>query len=138
RRSSDLRVQPALARAVGPQGLRVDALGGSCLGNLLDTDRDLHGGQLYPAVARVWRLEREGRSVRSLLVLLLLSVAVGTAAAQPARVPRLVLPVVGQAMYRDDFGEPRGKLRHQGIDIIPAHKAIASAAEPGTIEFWTT
>ena len=76
--------------------------------------------------------------MRSLLALLLLSLAVGTAAAQPARVPRLVFPVVGQATYRDDFGEPRGKLRHQGIDIIAAQKAIASAAEPGTIEFWTT
>ena len=76
--------------------------------------------------------------MRILLAPLLLSVVVGTAAAQPARIPRLVFPLVGHARYHDDFGEPRGHLKHQGIDILAARKAIAVAAEPGTIEFWTT
>ena len=76
--------------------------------------------------------------MRRLLVVLLLTVCAGTAGARPARVPRLVFPVVGQATYHDDFGEARGRLKHQGIDILAARKAIAVAAEAGTIEFWTT
>jgi len=58
--------------------------------------------------------------------------------AQPRGVPRLIFPVVGQATYYDDFGEPRGRLPHQGIDILAARKAPAVAAEGGTIEFWST
>ena len=51
--------------------------------------------------------------------------------------PRLIFPVVGQATYYDDFGEPRGRILHQGNDILAARKAPAVAAEAGTVEFWT-
>jgi hypothetical protein len=82
--------------------------------------------------------------VRSVLVLItLLSVAVlalaaGTAAAPSKGVPRLILPVVGQVSYYDDFGEPRAGGPHQGIDMLAARRAPAVAAEAGTIELWTT
>jgi hypothetical protein len=76
--------------------------------------------------------------VRKLLVLTFLCVLVGSAAASSERVPRLVFPVVGQASYRDDFGDPRGQGTHQGIDIVAPRKAVAVAAEPGTVQFWTT
>jgi len=76
--------------------------------------------------------------VRKLLVVILACTAVGAAGAQSTRVPRLIFPVVGQASYRDDFGEPRGQGRHQGIDILAARRATAVAAEGGTIQFWTT
>jgi Peptidase family M23 len=76
--------------------------------------------------------------VRSLLALPLVLFAAGGSVAQPQSVPRLIFPVVGQATYYDDFGEPRGRLRHQGIDILAARKAPAVAAEDGTVEFWTT
>jgi len=76
--------------------------------------------------------------VRSLLTLPLVLVAAGGSAAQPQAVPQLIFPVVGQATYYDDFGEPRGRLRHQGNDILAARKAPAVAAEAGMVEFWTT
>jgi hypothetical protein len=76
--------------------------------------------------------------VRSLLALPLVLVAAGGSAAQPQTVPRLIFPVVGQATYYDDFGEPRGRLRHQGNDILASRRAPAVAAEAGTVEFWTT
>jgi hypothetical protein len=76
--------------------------------------------------------------VRKLLMVILLCVAAGTAAAGPQKVPRLIFPVVGPASYYDDFGEPRGQGRHQGIDILAARRAPAVAAEAGTVQFWTT
>jgi hypothetical protein len=77
---------------------------------------------------------------RATLVLVVALLASGAAAAQPAapKVPRLVFPVVGSAGYHDDFGEPRGTGLHQGIDIVAPRKAIAVAAEAGTVELWTT
>jgi hypothetical protein len=83
-------------------------------------------------------LHGERRTVRGLLAILVLPIGIGVAGAKPAKVPRLIFPVVGQASYRDDFGEPRGQGRHQGIDILAARKAPAVAAEAGTIQFWTT
>jgi hypothetical protein len=77
-----------------------------------------------------------GRATLALVVALL---ATGAAAAgQAGKVPRIVFPVVGSVGYRDDFGEPRGTGVHQGIDIVAPRRAIAVAAEAGTIEFWTT
>jgi hypothetical protein len=73
-----------------------------------------------------------------LLVFILASAVVGAAGARTAQVPRLIFPVVGQAAYEDDFGDPRGQGRHQGIDIVAARRAPAVAVEAGTVQFWTT
>ena len=55
-----------------------------------------------------------------------------------AKVPTLVFPVLGDATYTDDFGEPRGQGRHEGNDIMAPKRALALAAEAGTVKFWTT
>jgi hypothetical protein len=67
-------------------------------------------------------------------------VFVGTcAAAGPkGKVPPLLFPVVGAVTYQDDFGDPRGGLRHQGNDLIAAKRAPVVAVEDGTVEYWTT
>ena len=76
---------------------------------------------------------------RATLVLVVALLATGAAAAGRAgTVPRIVFPVVGSVDYHDDFGEPRGTGVHHGIDIVAPRRAIAVAAEAGTIEFWTT
>jgi hypothetical protein len=63
----------------------------------------------------------------------------GAAAASPsAGVPRLVFPVLGAASYSDDFGDARGQGAHQGNDILAPRRALALAAEAGTVKFWTT
>ncbi|HST13906.1 MAG TPA: M23 family metallopeptidase [Gaiellaceae bacterium] len=66
-------------------------------------------------------------------------VAVATCAASGAAkpVPKFLFPVVGAAQYYDDFGEPRGGLKHQGIDLIAARRAPAVAVEDGHVEYWT-
>jgi Peptidase family M23 len=74
---------------------------------------------------------------RALLASIVTFLAAAAAGAAPARVPTLVFPVVGDVQYRDDFGEPRGGLKHQGNDILAARKAPAVAAEGGTVSFWT-
>jgi len=76
--------------------------------------------------------------VRKLLVVIAVCAAASTAVAQSSKVPRLIFPVVGQATYEDDFGDPRGQGRHQGIDILAARRAPAVAAEAGTVQFWKT
>ena len=53
-------------------------------------------------------------------------------------VPRLIFPVVGPTGYTDDFGDARGNGGHQGNDIMAPRRAIAVAAEAGTVEFHTT
>jgi hypothetical protein len=53
-------------------------------------------------------------------------------------VPKFLFPVVGAAQYYDDFGEPRGGSKHQGIDMIAAKRAPAVAVEDGHVEYWTT
>jgi hypothetical protein len=64
--------------------------------------------------------------------------AVGSAGTRGA-VPRLVFPVVGPVSYHDDFGEPRSQgWAHPGNDLMAPRRAIAVAAEAGTIRFWTT
>lgn len=63
---------------------------------------------------------------------------VGTCAAATARVPQLVFPVVGTVDYRDDFGEPRGRLSHQGNDLLGTRRAPLVAVESGTVKYWTT
>ena len=52
-------------------------------------------------------------------------------------VPRLVFPVVGPVSYIDDFGAPRGRLPHQGNDLMGTKKSTVVAVEAGTVTFWT-
>jgi hypothetical protein len=62
------------------------------------------------------------------------------AAAPPkgSGVPRLIFPVVGPVAYTDDFGDPRGALRHEGNDLVAGKRQLAVAVEAGTVGFWTT
>src|SRR5207249_691182 len=56
-----------------------------------------------------------------------------------AAVPdRIVFPVVGTAVFSDDFGSPRAGGGHPGNDILAARHAPVVAAEAGTIKIWTT
>lgn len=68
---------------------------------------------------------------------LLLS-AGAAAAASVAQVPTLVFPVLGDATYTNDFGDPRGQGRHEGNDLMAPKRALALAAEAGTVKLWTT
>jgi len=52
-------------------------------------------------------------------------------------VPQLVFPVVGPVTYTNDFGDPRGRLPHQGNDIMAVKKSLVVAAEDGKITYWT-
>lgn len=82
-----------------------------------------------------------------LLPLLALVLTAGTAAARPpekqaqaqpqAPTKRIVFPVVGRVQFSNDFGAPRGKSAHEGIDIFAPRKALVVAAEGGTVKFWT-
>lgn len=90
---------------------------------------------------------------RGVTLLLLLGLPAGVAAAYPLHPPddpgshakpksaqpkrRIVFPVIGQAQYINDFGAPRAGGSHQGNDIIAPRKALAVAAEAGTVKFWT-
>ena len=53
-------------------------------------------------------------------------------------VPRLIFPVVGPSSYGNDFGDARGNGSHDGNDIMAARRALAVAAEAGTVSFHTT
>ena len=77
-----------------------------------------------------------------MLVSLALALAAGASAANPAPkktgVPTLLFPVAGAATYTDDFGEPRGGLKHEGNDLMAAKRTPAIAVENGKVKFWTT
>ena len=74
-----------------------------------------------------------------LLTAIALLLGAGAAAASPTTgVPRIVFPILGDATYTDDFGDPRGQGGHQGNDIMAPRRALALAAEAGTVEFHTT
>ena len=60
------------------------------------------------------------------------------AASASAAVPRLVFPILGEARWTDDFGDPRGQGGHEGNDIMAPRRALVLAAEAGTVEFHTT
>jgi hypothetical protein len=61
-----------------------------------------------------------------------------SAEAAPRQEP-IVFPVLGPVTYSDDFGDGRADTgRHEGIDILAPRKALALAAEAGTVSFWTT
>lgn len=61
-----------------------------------------------------------------------------SASANAASKPRIVFPVLGPVTYTDDFGDPRAGGTHEGNDIMAPRKALALAAESGTVQFWTT
>ncbi len=83
------------------------------------------------------RLPKARGLATALVVLALPTAAAGGWAQGGSDVPRLVFPVVGEARYGDDFGDPRWQGSHQGIDIIAPRRAVAVAAEAGTVSFWT-
>ena len=79
------------------------------------------------------------RPTTALLTLLALLFGAGVASASPwAKVPTLVFPVLGEARWQDDFGDARGQGGHEGNDIMAPRKALALAAEAGTVKFHTT
>ena len=73
-----------------------------------------------------------------LTVIALLLGAGAAAASTSAPVPRLVFPILGAATYTDDFGDPRGQGAHEGNDMLAPRRALALAAEAGTVKFHTT
>ena len=101
--------------------------------------------------ARVRPFEREPERMgghrttpRGVLLLLCLcgvaaAFAVPGAASRAKAKPQIVFPILGGGVsYQDDFGDPRGTGTHEGIDILAPRKALALAAEGGTVSFWTT
>ncbi len=75
----------------------------------------------------------------ALLTLLMFLLSAGAAAASTsAKSPIIVFPVLGEARWQDDFGDARGQGGHAGIDIMAPRKALALAAEAGTVKFHTT
>jgi hypothetical protein len=67
---------------------------------------------------------------------LALGIAAAAVAAPPGKPPaRIVFPVIGPAQYTDDFGDARWQGRHEGNDIVSVRRALAVAAEAGTVEF---
>jgi hypothetical protein len=81
------------------------------------------------------RLTARG-ALLTLTAFLLAAAGAGTAAA--GKVPTLVFPVLGEASYIDDFGDPRGQGGHEGNDIMAPRRALALAAEAGRVKFHTT
>src|ERR671914_3001835 len=69
-------------------------------------------------------------------VLLALGLAAAAVAAPTGKPPtRIIFPVIGPAQYTDDFGDARWQGRHEGNDIVSVRRALAVAAETGTVEF---
>jgi peptidoglycan LD-endopeptidase LytH len=48
---------------------------------------------------------------------------------------RIIFPVLGRSRYGDDYGDPRGQGRHEGIDIMAPRRALAVAVEAGRVKF---
>ena len=85
-------------------------------------------------------MTRHRTTARGLLVLTVLALSAGSAAASvdAAKVPQLIFPVVGKAVYTNDFGAPRGQGSHEGNDIMTTWRSPAVAAEAGRVKFHTT
>src|SRR3954451_14287507 len=83
-----------------------------------------------------------GRRATGLLLVLCVALAGSASAATPTPkkggVPTLLFPVAGPVSYTDDFGQPRGALKHEGNDLLGVKKTPVVAVESGTIKFWTT
>ena len=63
--------------------------------------------------------------------------AVAPAPQQPAG-KRMIFPVLGKFRYGNDYGDPRGQGRHEGIDIVAPRRALAIAVEAGRVKFHVT
>jgi len=73
------------------------------------------------------------------LAVLALGAILLTAVSAGAAVPkRIVFPAVGSAAYTNDYGAPRAGGGHQGNDIMTDWRAIAVAAESGSVKLWTS
>ncbi len=93
-------------------------------------------------------MKRHRTTARGILFLTLaLLISTGSAAAYTAagasssdrgKVPRLIFPVLGNTVYRDDFGEPRGQGPHEGNDLVAPKRSLALAVESGRVEYHTT
>jgi len=70
------------------------------------------------------------------LAILALATPLSSSSATRA-VPRLIFPVVGPVSYTNDFGAPRGRLSHQGNDLMGIKKSVVVAVEAGKVTFWT-
>jgi Peptidase family M23 len=94
-------------------------------------------------------------TARGILFLILVAIAAAASASASAHEPvepppkprgsgtagnadAIVFPIIGKAVYTDDFGDPRGQGAHEGNDIVADRKAIVVAAEDGTVEYHTT
>ncbi len=86
-------------------------------------------------------MQRHRTTARGVILLLatcgVAALAASAGARPQARTP-IVFPILGPVAYGDDFGDPRGQGRHEGNDILAPRKALALAAEAGTVSFWTT
>lgn len=79
------------------------------------------------------------RPTTALLAFLALLLGAGAASASSsASVPPFVFPVLGDAHYTNDYGDPRGQGGHEGTDIMAPRRALAVASEAGRVKFWTT
>ena len=59
----------------------------------------------------------------------------GETAAEQAKVPRLVFPLVSKTLLWDNFGDPRPNGRHEGIDMESPWRAPVVAVEPGRVQY---
>ena len=81
---------------------------------------------------------KTARGMLLAMTAMLLGAGAAAASASAGGVPQLVFPVLGSASYTDDFGDPRSQGSHEANDIMAPRKAVALAAEAGTVKFWTT
>jgi murein DD-endopeptidase MepM/ murein hydrolase activator NlpD len=84
---------------------------------------------------------RRHRSTAVILALLLAGVAAASIGSRPASggstgVPPLVFPLVAKTQWWDNYGDPRPKGRHGGIDIMAPHRAPVVAVEAGSVKWW--
>lgn len=93
-------------------------------------------------------MRRHRTTARGTLVSLLLAGLAAAAFASPSsgtpehkgqqgnKVPQLVFPLVAKTNLWNNFGDPRGNGRHEGIDMENPWRAPVVAVEPGTVKYW--
>jgi peptidoglycan LD-endopeptidase LytH len=96
-------------------------------------------------------MRRRRTTARGILLVAILGLTAGQAAAMPDPLrpakkvtatagsqqggKRIIFPVLGKFRYGNDYGDPRGQGRHEGIDIMAPRKALAIAAETGRVKY---